>query len=80
MASGNPVITFDNDFNRLTTNNMAFYFNNSEELQVHLNNTGSEEFQLSGLKLKDYALKTYNWKNLTEPLMNVLKKQQKIKN
>jgi len=72
MAAGIPIIAYDNKFNRITTNNISIYFNNIFELQTHLNNLDSICNSKMGPSLKDYALKNYQWENVTSNLVKII--------
>jgi glycosyltransferase involved in cell wall biosynthesis len=44
MATGKPILALDNGFNRITTNNHAFYFDNTLTLNSLLIKIGDESF------------------------------------
>lgn len=70
MHFGIPIIAFDCDFNRYSTENAAFYFNNEEELAVLLNqrsqNLFSSEDELCAAKMKEIAMQRYTWSNIAD--------------
>jgi glycosyltransferase involved in cell wall biosynthesis len=62
MWSGMPVICHDNIFNRQTTQNQAFYFQDTESL-IHLTKSLSAgELKINAGKMLKIAQKQYTWK------------------
>lgn len=56
-----PIIAFDCDFNRETTENAATYFNNSEDLLSLLKNLDLSSLPTIALKMKEIASRRYTW-------------------
>ncbi|WP_338284660.1 DUF1972 domain-containing protein, partial [Escherichia coli] len=60
-----PIIAFDCDFNRFTTDNYAFYFKNKNELSFIvndiLNGNQNEQAEICAKKMKEIATKKYTW-------------------
>lgn len=73
MAAGKPVLAHDNSFNRSTTDNNAFYFENSAELITHLNNLDSDIYRQSGNKLKEFAIQMYKWEEVSKKLTDMIR-------
>ncbi len=67
MYAGVPVFAFDNEFNRKTTNNLAFYFKTDQELMELLQNRNQLDLQGSAQKLKNYACEFHTWEKALEP-------------
>ena len=61
MYLGLPIMTFDISYNRETTSHKAFYFRNSEDLILLLNNTGKSQLEENG-KAHTYKSVYYNIK------------------
>lgn len=61
MHFGCPVIAFDCDFNRATTENMALYFNNSASLYHQIDRFNSENFDCIGNAMLEIARRCYTW-------------------
>lgn len=69
MAAGNICICHDNEFNRETTENIAFYFRNEEELADRIKqvtvlseNERSMYAEVARKRISDY----YNWERITD--------------
>jgi len=73
MYTGIPVIAFDNEFNRITTHNAAFYFNTVSQIENILTNSNYSSFAESAEKLKKYATKNYLWQNAVNKIMEAVK-------
>jgi glycosyltransferase involved in cell wall biosynthesis len=61
MHTGVPIFAFDNEFNRNTTNNFAFYFKSGEELMDLLKKRNSLDLEDSAQKLKHFATEFHTW-------------------
>lgn len=59
MFSGRPVLAFDVVYNRETTFNKAYYYNNAEELAELI-----KREDLDGTVMKELAQKHYTWKKI----------------
>jgi glycosyltransferase involved in cell wall biosynthesis len=68
MYSGIPVIAFDNEFNRITTNNLAHYFSNIDDLVKQILTLTSEQLKKNAGSLQKYAFKHYTWDNVMKSL------------
>jgi glycosyltransferase involved in cell wall biosynthesis len=73
MSAGNHVITFNNSFNRLTTKNLASYFNSSEELISLINLMEIADLNNNGEALQKIALQEYRWEYVFEKITNSIK-------
>jgi glycosyltransferase involved in cell wall biosynthesis len=72
MYSGIPIIAFDNDFNRNTTNNLALFFISSDELINRLQSIADDNLIRNARKMQEFAFKQYTWDKAVKPLMNVI--------
>jgi len=68
MHFGIPIITFDVNYNRYTTNNEAEYFKDSKNLEYLLKMPRKK----SGDAMKDYAEKNYRWDIIAQKYEQVL--------
>lgn len=59
MFFGKPILAYDVIYNRATTNQQAYYFNNSEQLLDLLNQEG-----LDGTAMRTIAQNQYTWKKI----------------
>ena len=68
MYLGLPIVAFDVDYNRFTTNNEALYFETGEELLTLLNNdlTSAENLNEIACRMKRRAEERYTWKIISE--------------
>lgn len=64
MYLGLPVFAFDVGFNRVTTENAAHYFLNSDELTAMLKGIGHEERVATGQRLEAIAKRRYTWSKI----------------
>lgn len=62
MHFGIPIITFDVNYNRFTTNNEAEYFENGEQLEALL----KKQRMPSGAAMIKYANENYRWDTITQ--------------
>ncbi|PTP72411.1 DUF1972 domain-containing protein [Vibrio splendidus] len=65
MHFGVPIIAFDCSFNRYSTNNKASYFKDAESLVDMLNNRVSYELKKNANAMKEIAVKSYTWCEIT---------------
>jgi glycosyltransferase involved in cell wall biosynthesis len=71
MCLGLPVVAYDVDYNRETTENLALYFTKPEELiDVVENEQG--KFKDVGIALKNVAMSRYSWKKITKLYEDIL--------
>ena len=71
MHFGIPVIAFDCNFNRFTTDNKAKFFSNSEDL-IHLVN--ELDFRdPSGMELKRLAQEEYTWERIGKKYFDLIR-------
>lgn len=65
-----PIIAFDCDFNRYSTEDSAFYFKNAEELYGLLNERSQAlhfpEDDICAAKMKEIAMQRYTWENIAK--------------
>lgn len=72
MYSGVPIIAYDNDFNRETTNNLAEYFRTSDELLYKIRYVLKEDLSLRISQMYEFATKNYTWNNAVDSILKVL--------
>ncbi len=68
-----PIISFDAIFNRVTTNNQAIFFTDSNELLDILENIESYPLYSVAENLKDIADKKYTWKYISKMYLKTIK-------
>jgi len=61
MYTGVPIIAWDNEFNRNTTNNLALYFGSERELAQHLKYLNHADCLEQAKKLQNFAKQNYTW-------------------
>jgi len=61
MCLGLPVFAYGVSYNRETTKNKAFYFNNVTELVNLINTVKTSELEKCGQKMQDLAFEKYTW-------------------
>jgi len=66
MYLGLPIIAFDVNFNRETTENRALYFCHAEDLRQLTHSVGEAQFRTTGGIMKEIALRRYTWKRISE--------------
>ncbi len=67
-----PIFCYDVSYNKYTTENKAFYFNDLISFNALLNETLDVEYRLSAKLLKAVAMKRYNWFQIAEQYASVL--------
>lgn len=65
MSLGLPVICFDADTNRSSTEEKSYYFKDPESLIDILLKLDNSSIKLLGEKMKEIAKRRYNWKRIT---------------
>jgi glycosyltransferase involved in cell wall biosynthesis len=76
MATGKPILAHDNDFNRVTTNNMAYYFKDAEALCSLLKRINDNEFLISAQNLMRFSRNEYSWDMVSQAVADLVKKDQ----
>ena len=66
MNLGLPVICFDVDTNRYTTENRSGYFNNSEELSKLLSTLTDDDLKINAENMLQIAKNKYSWSIITK--------------
>ena len=61
-----PIYAFDINFNRYTTQGLAFYFSDASQLRDVLKNGTSEMKAMSIIKMKELAQESYCWRSIVE--------------
>ena len=72
MYLGLPVFAYDVSFNRVTTENAAHYFINSDELVAMLKGINADERTETGKRLAAIAHRRYTWKNIADAYANCI--------
>jgi len=72
MYSGIPIIAFDSEFNRNTSDNLAIYFKSVEELIDSIQVIIKGNSQNNVRKMQEFAFKHYTWNNAIKPLKELL--------
>jgi glycosyltransferase involved in cell wall biosynthesis len=72
MFTGCAILAFDTEYNRNTTNNLAYYFTTGDQLIKLVQALTNDQLKESGRLLRDYAKKHYVWHKVSEPLRNIL--------
>lgn len=66
MYLGLPIIAYDVNFNRETTENRALYFQNTEDLRNLIGSVDQKQLQLISHAMKEIALRRYTWKRISD--------------
>lgn len=77
MYLGLPIIAFDIDYNRETTENSAKYFTNSIALQEHISTMDVEELSLLKQKMGVIAHRRYTWEVIVKQYAQVIRNDRK---
>jgi glycosyltransferase involved in cell wall biosynthesis len=64
MHYGLPAVAWDCEFNRCTTNGLAFFFNDPKSLRAAVDRALGEEGKSSGEQLLELAKQLYTWKTI----------------
>ena len=65
MSLGLPIIAFDVEYNRETTENKALYFYNSDDLYQILNELEIINFKFISNHMLEIAKRRYTWEIIT---------------
>lgn len=74
MSIGLPILAYDINFNRFTTDNKCLYFKNENELSLHIQNFNKILNYKIGIKMKQIAKKKYDWNKISKQYLNLIKK------
>lgn len=74
MFLGLPILAYDINFNRFTTDNKCLYFKNENELNFHIQNINKILNYKIGIEMKKIAKKKYNWNKISKQYYNLIKK------
>lgn len=66
MYLGLPVIAFDVNFNRETTEGKARYFSSPEELRQICETIADHDLREIGAAMKEIANRRYTWQRISE--------------
>lgn len=66
MHFGHPVLAYDCNFNRFTTNGSAIYFSSADEVRRVLSCTSEDKLLEVGRELRMYAQRMYTWDVVAE--------------
>jgi glycosyltransferase involved in cell wall biosynthesis len=72
MYTGVPIIAWDNEFNRITTNSLALYFKTKQELSLIISALNTETLKQTSGQMKLFAVENYTWTKVAEDLINIL--------
>ena len=72
MYLGLPIIAFDVNYNRETTENQAVYFKNSSQLQELVNQFTNSTLKIDGNQMSELAKKRYLWKDVVKKYEQLL--------
>lgn len=75
MHFGKPILAFDCNFNRNTTENKAIYFKTSADLLHLIESTSNSECERIGLNMLEIAQRRYTWKVVAEQYFSLLAAQ-----
>lgn len=64
MCLALPIIAYDVQYNRETTENSAEFFKNSQQLRCLVEEYIEGNLKIDGLKMKEIAFRRYTWKNI----------------
>lgn len=79
MYLGLPVFAFDVSYNRVTTENKAFYFSDSLGLKKKMALTSDLELAASGSQLKSIAQRRYCWGKVALKYKDIIKESFEVK-
>ncbi|MFM1999777.1 MAG: hypothetical protein RL204_1724 [Bacteroidota bacterium] len=74
MYLGLPVIAFDVSYNRTTTDNLAYYFRNTQDLLDLVMNTRISQFKQNGDQMREIALHRYTWEIIAKKYEHIVKR------
>ena len=74
MSLGLPVIAYDVNFNKYTTENNCLYFKTEEELNSHISNPDKKLLIKIGDKMMKIAKQKYKWCYIGQQYLNLIKK------
>ena len=66
MYLGLPICSFNVETNKFTTENKAFYYNNSNELIALIKNLKNKDLNENGKNMKEIAKRRYTWKRINK--------------
>lgn len=66
MYLGLPVIAYDVNFNRETTEGKALYFSSADELRTLCGELNDTELKKLAASMKEIALRRYTWKRISD--------------
>jgi len=67
-----PIIAYDINYNRETTSNKAFYFKNSESLQLLLKNIDTTKLNINAKAMALLALKNFTWHKISNAYTDLI--------
>ena len=74
MYLGLPIVAFDCEFNRRTTDDMCVYFSSSSDLKNIIRTLSPKDWENIAVACREYAINTYNWKSISEKYLVIFKK------
>ena len=71
MYLGLPIVAFDVEYNRFTTQNKSLYFKSSEQLIAILKDLDNINLLKISADMKSIALKEYTWPKISKEYANL---------
>lgn len=79
MYLGLPVVAFGVSYNRVTTENEAWYFSNADELKTIIQTSSLSDIRKLGAKMEDVAKRRYTWKRIAEKYDDLIQEAMQIR-
>lgn len=75
MSLGLPIIAYNVNFNRYTTNNNCLYFKNEKQLNLLIQSINKKKISKIGVKMKKIANQRYKWNKISHQYLKLIKDQ-----
>jgi len=72
MYLGLPIIAYDVNFNRETTEDKALYFSSADELRTQCGKLDNAELKKIAASMKEIALRRYTWDRISQCYLRIL--------
>lgn len=79
MYLGLPIIAFSVSYNRVTTENKAWYFKNKSELKFIIESSTPEQLRFIGDSMLEIAKRRYNWKLIANKYKSLINESLRTK-
>lgn len=73
MHFGKPVLAFDCNFNRYTTENKAEYFSDTDTLKCGIKNLSDQDQERIGADMRNLAQANYTWEHIAASYFQLMK-------